>query len=67
MKKLTAVALAAASLALATACSYGGVSTVGNNVVITRNDNFLFGLLRVVYVCKVSDAGVNNCHAAEAP
>jgi hypothetical protein len=44
-------------------CSYGGIATVGDKVVITRNDYFLFGALRKVYVCKVADRGVTDCAA----
>ncbi len=49
------------------ACSYGGVATAGDAVVIARNDNFLFGLLRKVYVCKITPAGVSQCGSADAP
>lgn len=36
-------------------CAYGGVaSTPDGTVVIVRNDYFLAGLLRKVYVCKVN-------------
>ncbi|MDI3283710.1 hypothetical protein [Polyangium sp. 15x6] len=44
-------------------CSYGGIATVGDKVVITRNDLFLFGALRKVYVCKVADRGLTECAA----
>ncbi|HVK63415.1 MAG TPA: hypothetical protein VM694_03015 [Polyangium sp.] len=44
-------------------CSYGGIATVGDKVVITRNDLFLFGALRKVYVCKVADRGLTDCAA----
>ena len=65
MKKAIGGALAALMLG---GCAYAGVATVGNDkVVITRNDLFLFGLLRKVFVCKATEAGVTNCSAAEAP
>ena len=69
MKKgIVALVLAAAALSSAAGCSYGGVATVGaDKVVIPRNDGFLFGALRKVYVCKVTDAGLSNCQAADAP
>jgi hypothetical protein len=36
-------------------CAYAGVaSTPDGTVVITRNDLFLFGALRKVFVCKVN-------------
>ncbi|MFI5307342.1 MAG: hypothetical protein ACHQ53_08320 [Polyangiales bacterium] len=49
------------------ACSYGGVATAGDAAIIARNDNILFGLLRKVYVCKVTPAGLSQCGSAEAP
>ncbi|RME21230.1 MAG: hypothetical protein D6806_15030 [Deltaproteobacteria bacterium] len=52
---------------LLAACSYGGVAVVGDKAVVTRNDAFLFGALRKVYVCKVTDEGLTNCQNAEAP
>ena len=64
MKKLFAAALTALVLS---GCGYGGVATAGNQVIITRNDGFLLGALRKVYVCKVTEAGVQSCQAAEAP
>ena len=49
-------------------CAYGGVAAVGDSkVVVTRNDLFLFGVLRKVFVCKVTDAGLTDCSSAEAP
>jgi len=49
-------------------CAYGGMTTAGDKVVIARNDAFLFGALRKVFVCKVSDAGVTGCvDSAEKP
>jgi hypothetical protein len=68
MKNAIVMFLAAAALAGATpACSYGMIATVGDKVVIPRNDGFLFGALRKVFVCKVTDAGVANCGSAESP
>ncbi len=69
MKKLayalfTAGAIAATGL---TGCAYGGAAMAGGNVVILRNDSFLFGALRKAFVCKVSEAGVTGCNAADAP
>jgi len=68
MKKGICALLAVAALAGASGCAYGGVGTVGaDKVVIARNDGFLFGILRKVFVCKVSDSGVTACAANEAP
>jgi hypothetical protein len=49
------------------ACSYGGLATVGDKVVITRNDGLLFGALRKIYVCQVGESGLSNCTETEAP
>jgi hypothetical protein len=67
MKRLMAVAAAMALSGALTGCAYGGVAAVGDKVVIAKNDGFLFGLLRGVYVCKVTDAGVTDCRSADAP
>jgi len=68
MKKIVFAVLAVAMSASAMGCAYGGVSGVGaDKVVITRNDAFLFGILRTVFVCKVADTGVSSCQAADAP
>jgi len=67
MKKGIALVLAVAALSSAAGCSYGGIAAAGDKVVVTRNDNFLFGILRKVYVCKVSDAGLAACQTSEAP
>ena len=49
-------------------CAYGGVATIGKeHVVVSRNDGFLFGALRKVYVCKATPAGLKNCEAEESP
>jgi hypothetical protein len=41
--------------ALVGGCAYGGVASAPDgSIVITRNDLFLFGALRKVFVCKVN-------------
>ena len=69
MNKLTCFVLAAAIGASSlTGCSYGSIATAGNDkVVITRQDGFLFGILRKVFVCKVTDAGASNCNEGTSP
>lgn len=69
MKLLKNAALMTALALSASACSYGGVAmnADGTKAVITRNDSFLFGLLRQVYVCQVSDQGVTNCNKSDRP
>jgi hypothetical protein len=50
------------------ACAYGGVAAVGTDrVIITRNDSALFGVLRKVYMCKVTETGLSECTETEAP
>ena len=64
MKRL---ALALLTLSLG-ACAYGGIATAGNKVIITRNDLFLFGALRSIYVCDVTPEGdVANCKETVSP
>ena len=68
MKKALFTTLAAAMLASALGgCAYGGVGASGDKAVVARNDGFLFGILRAVYVCKITDGGLTNCQAADAP
>ena len=68
MKNAVAMILAAGFIAgAAPGCSYGMIATAGDKVVITRQDGFLLGALRKVFVCKVTDAGVANCGSAESP
>lgn len=52
----------------ASACNYAGVAAVGDAAIIARNDNFItFGLLRKVYVCKITPGGLTQCSTAESP
>ena len=70
MKKVMGFVLAAALAAPAlTGCAYGGVAATqdGTKAIITRNDAFLFGILRKVFVCKVDAAGVQGCAEGDAP
>lgn len=48
-------------------CAYAGAAASGDNVVVLRNDGFLFGVLRQAFVCKVSEAGLSNCKSTENP
>ena len=68
MKKGLASLLAAAAIASAlTGCAYGSIATAGDKVVITRQDGFLYGILRKVFVCKVTDGGLSSCQEADSP
>ena len=42
-----------------------GVGIAGDKVVLPRNDNFLYGMLRKVYVCKLTNEGLTECVAGE--
>ena len=56
------------ALSMVTGCAYGGVASAGKGrVVVTRNDGFLFGLLRKVFVCKATPNGLSDCREGEAP
>ena len=68
MKKLVGITMILGTLAsLSTGCAYGGVAFSGDKAVVARNDGFLFGILRKVSVCKVTDAGLTNCQSGDAP
>ena len=67
MKKIIAAAgviMMAGSIFMG--CSYAGVAVAGDKVVLPRNDTFLYGMLRKVYVCKLTDAGLTECQAGDA-
>ncbi|RME21231.1 MAG: hypothetical protein D6806_15035 [Deltaproteobacteria bacterium] len=65
VKKLVGVVLLASALG---GCAYAGAAAAGGDkVVIAKNNYFLFGILREVYVCKVTDAGLAECHSSESP
>jgi len=66
-KALKALLLATVLGCAMSACSYGGVATAGDAAIIARNDIILFGLLRKVYVCKVTPQGLSQCANSEAP
>jgi hypothetical protein len=70
-KRFSAVALLVAALggtgAVVGGCAYGGVAAAPDGtIVITRNDTFLFGALRKVFVCKVAGSTL-NCAETAAP
>ena len=67
MKKISILVIGLLLSAALGACAYSGVAASGDKVVITRNDLFLFGALRKVYVCQITDNGVSNCQANESP
>lgn len=66
--KMLAVGILLTALAVLSACSYAGVAAVDKDtVVITKNDSFLFGALRSVHVCQVTDSGLTNCSSKDSP
>lgn len=66
MKKLiAAVGAVMISGTILMGCSYAGVGIAGDKVVIPRNDDFLYGMLRKVYVCKLTAEGLTECVAGE--
>ena len=67
MKKLmTAAAVVITAGAIFMGCSYAGVAiTSDGKAIVPRNDDFLYGMLRAVYVCKVTDDGLTDCKAGE--
>jgi len=68
MKNTIFMLVAVGILSSATGCAYGGAAMgSADKVVVTRNDAFLFGILRKVFVCKVADAGLSACSESEAP
>jgi hypothetical protein len=68
MKKHIGLVLASAVLLSAlSGCSYAGVGVTGDKAVVARNDNFLFGILRKTFVCKVTDGGLSSCQTADSP
>lgn len=67
-KMIKGLVLAAAMATGVGACAYSGVATTADgHAVIARNDALLFGLLRAVYVCNVTPAGLAGCVAGQAP
>jgi hypothetical protein len=67
VKLLSALVLAAVLCTGLGACGYAGVATAGDAAVVARNDWFLFGALRMVFVCKITPGGLTQCANAETP
>ncbi len=68
MKKLIVAACCLGMLApIVPACAYAGVGVADGKAVVARNDTFLYGMLRKVFVCEVTDAGLANCVGGESP
>lgn len=52
---------------LSSGCYYASVATSGDAVIIVRNDLLLFGALRKVYVCRITEQGVTQCKSQDSP
>ena len=65
MKRLLLGVVLASSMS---ACAYapGGVSADGHAVIV-KNNGFLFGIFNKVFVCKVTEGGLQGCVAGESP
>lgn len=66
-KTLKALFVAVAVGFGASGCGYAGVATAGDAAIVARNDWFLFGALRKVYVCKITPTGLTQCSNADTP
>lgn len=66
MKKLQAVLVGAVVAASLAACAYTGVAASGEKVVIART-GLIYGLMRQMYVCQITDSGLTNCATNESP
>jgi hypothetical protein len=67
VKKLVVLGFLAISCGGAFGCAYAGVATAADgSVYVARNDLFLLGLLRKIYVCKPAGPGL-VCTEAAAP
>ncbi|MBI5508522.1 MAG: hypothetical protein HY903_07200 [Deltaproteobacteria bacterium] len=67
MKKIKALVVGSLLAAALAACAYGGAAASGDKVVVLRNDQFLLGALRAAFVCQITDTGLQNCQAGNAP
>lgn len=58
--------LMAVLMFMATACGYSSVASHTGRLYVAKNDLFLFGALRAVYVCTESGNKI-NCQKAGKP
>ena len=53
---------------IGTSCSYTAVTRLGKGkVAVVKNDFFLLGALRKIYVCKATKSGLSNCSTNQNP
>ena len=68
MQKLKALFATALLIATLGGCAYTGAAYAGDNkVVILRSDFFLYGLMRKVFLCEVTEIGIANCMENQNP
>ncbi len=67
LKKVVMHTILAGATGMLCGCTYGSISVSGDKAVITRNDMLLFGIFRKVYVCKVTEEGLNHCRSKDNP
>lgn len=65
LKKMVFVLLAVLMVA-STACAYGGLASHNGKLYVARNDAFLFGALRKIFVCQ-DTGGKLGCQDAAGP
>lgn len=67
MSPLRLSVLAGALILALSGCGYAGVATYKDAAIVVKNDWFLFGALRKVYVCRITPHGLEQCSSAESP
>jgi hypothetical protein len=63
MKKVVLVVSLFGAALGSVGCSYAGLATSGDKVVVLRNNLFS----NTAYVCRVGDKGVTACSTGESP
>ena len=64
IKRFLAVAIIAGTMS---GCGYAGVAAAGDAAIVARNDWILMGLLRKVYICRITPTGLTQCSSSEDP
>jgi len=67
MRLRLALLLCALSITASTGCGYAAVATSGDAAIVVRNDYLLFGALRKVYVCRITETGLTQCSSQDSP
>ena len=61
------LALLAVLTVATSACMYSGIASHSGKLYVTRNDWFLFGALRQIYICSEALGGKRVCKEAGQP